>query len=103
VGGPGRGISRATVHRALETLVKLGVITKTCHPGNVIRYDGRTDVHHHLVCMRCDKVIDICDERLDAIEIPDTSAYGFQVEDFRVQFRGVCKKCRGRKDRPART
>ena len=34
-------ISRATVHRNLETLSEMGVITKTCHPGGVARYDAR--------------------------------------------------------------
>jgi Fe2+ or Zn2+ uptake regulation protein len=25
--------------------------------------------------------------------IPDTSAFGFEVNDYRVQLRGICKKC----------
>lgn len=94
VSATSRGISRATVHRTLETLVELGVITKTCHPGKVARYDGRTEIHHHLVCMRCNRVIDIHDEHLDSLKIPDTSAFGFEVDDFRVQLRGTCKECR---------
>jgi Fur family peroxide stress response transcriptional regulator len=89
-----RGISRATVHRTLETFVNLGVITKTCHPGNVARYDARTEIHHHLVCLRCSSVIDIHDEHLDSLRIPDTAAFGFEVADFRVQLRGTCKECR---------
>jgi Fur family peroxide stress response transcriptional regulator len=92
-----RGISRATVHRTLETLTGLGVITKTCHPGNVARYDPRVEIHHHLVCMKCYKVIDIHDEHLDSLRIPDTSAFGFEVTDFRVQLRGTCRECRGKK------
>jgi Fur family peroxide stress response transcriptional regulator len=88
------GISRATVHRTLETLVVLGSITKTCHPGNISRYDARIEIHHHLVCMKCSTVIDIHDEHLDALKIPDTSAFGFEVNDFRVQLRGTCKACR---------
>lgn len=91
-----RGISRATVHRNLELMTVMGVITKTCHPGGVSRYDARIDIHHHLVCLRCNSVMDIDDENLSALEIPDTSAFGFEVEDFRVQLRGVCKRCRER-------
>lgn len=93
----GPGISRATVHRTLEILVDLGVITKTCHPGNVARFDGRIEIHHHLVCMKCNAVIDIHDEHLDSLKIPDTSAFGFEVTDFRVQLRGTCRECRGKK------
>ena len=87
-------VSRATVYRTLESLARIGVITKACHPGKAIRYDSRTETHHHLVCLRCDTVIDIADERLDALPVPDTSSFGFEIRDFRVQLRGVCRRCR---------
>jgi Fur family peroxide stress response transcriptional regulator len=87
-------ISRATVHRNLETLSEMGVITKTCHTGGVTRYDARVDIHHHLICLRCNSVIDIDDENLNTLMIPDTSAFGFEVSDFRVQLRGICRNCR---------
>ena len=92
-------ISRATVYRTLENLARLGLITKACHPGGVVRYDGRTEIHHHLICLRCDAVVDIADARLDAIPIPDTSALGFDIKDFRVQLRGLCRRCRRLEDK----
>ena len=92
------GISRATVYRTLESLCRLGIVAKACHPGSAVRYDGRTDRHHHLVCLRCDAVTDIDDARLDALPIPDTSAFGFEVSDLRVQLRGVCRRCRELED-----
>jgi Fur family peroxide stress response transcriptional regulator len=91
-------ISRATVYRTLESLVDLGVITKACHPGGVVRYDGRLEMHHHLICMRCDAVVDIADPALDALPIPDTSGFGFNVTDFRVQLRGLCRRCQRLED-----
>jgi len=94
------GVSRATVYRALESLARVGVITKACHPGKAVRYDSRTETQHHLVCLRCDEVIDITDERLDALPVPDTSALGFEVSDFRVQLRGTCRRCRELEETP---
>ena len=93
-------ISRATVYRTLESLVRMGAITKACHTGGVVRYDGRTAIHHHLVCLRCDAVVDIADARLDALPVPDTSMFGFEVRDFRVQLRGLCRSCRPKEDSP---
>ena len=87
------GISRTTTYRTLEQLVRLGVIGKACHPGSAARYDNRTDTHHHLVCLECEEMIDISDSRLDRLPIPDTSAFGFTVHDFRVQLRGLCRRC----------
>jgi Fur family peroxide stress response transcriptional regulator len=88
------GVSRATVHRNLDIIAGMGLITKTCHPGNIARYDARIDIHHHLICMRCSSVVDINDKNLDSLKIPDTSAFDFEVTDFRVQLRGVCGNCR---------
>ena len=92
------GISRTTVYRTLETLVRMGIITKAPHPSSVARYDPRLETHHHLICQRCDAVIDITDERLDSLPVPDTSALGFEVLDVRVQLRGMCRRCRERKE-----
>ena len=94
------GVSRATVYRTLETLERAGVITRVCHPGRGVRYDRRTDLHHHLVCLRCGGVRDISDQRLDRIEIPDTSRLGFEVVEHRVQLRGICLACREKEEGP---
>ncbi len=87
------GIARTTVYRTLEHLANMGVITKACHPGRVARYDPRTEIHHHLVCLECNEFLDFEDEALNHLTMPDTSAFGFEVSDFRVQLRGLCKKC----------
>ena len=92
-------VSRATVFRTLESFARLGVITKACHPGISVRYDSRTDLHHHLVCLSCDRVIDISDGRLDTLPVPDTRRFGFVVSDFKVQLRGTCKECREQEDK----
>ncbi len=90
-------ISRTTVYRALEGFARLGLITKACHPGSSTRYDRMTGIHHHLICLHCDAVIDISDAGLDALTVPDTSDFGFEVRDFRVQLRGICSRCRKQK------
>jgi Fe2+ or Zn2+ uptake regulation protein len=92
-------ISRTTVYRNLESLVRLGLITKACHPGRVARYDRRTELHHHLICLQCENVTDISDAGLDALQIPSTSSIGFEVHDFRVQLRGICSQCRAQQEK----
>ena len=88
------GIARTTVYRSLEHLADMGVITKACHPGRVARYDPRLELHHHLVCLRCNEFIDFEHAGLNELTIPDTSGFGFEVNDYRVQLRGICKSCR---------
>jgi len=88
------GIARTTIYRSLEHLTRMGVITKACHPGRVTRFDPRLELHHHLVCLRCNEIIDFEDDELNTLSIPDTSAFGFEVNDYRVQLRGICQSCR---------
>ena len=90
------GVAKPTVYRTLEHLAKLGLITKACHPGRATRFDPRIDVHHHLVCLHCNQFVDFESEALNRLAIPDTSDVGFEVSDFRVQLRGICRSCRER-------
>ena len=92
-------VSRATVFRTLESFARIGLITKACHPGSSVRYDGRTDLHHHLICTACDRVIDFSDKHLDSVPVPDTRRVGFVVSDLQVQLRGTCRECREQEDK----
>lgn len=87
-------LSRATVYRALDTLVELGVVERICHPGRAVRYDPQTEPHHHLVCSACERIIDLYDAALDDLPVPDTAAHGFEVSAVQVQLRGLCADCR---------
>jgi Fur family peroxide stress response transcriptional regulator len=90
------GVSRTTVYRVLETLVRLGLAVKTCTPGSAVRFDPRTERHHHLVCMQCERVIDVQAPSLDALRIPAVRTAGFEISDYSVHFRGTCPECRRR-------
>lgn len=92
-------VSRATVFRTLEGLARLGVISKASHTGSSVRYDGRTDLHHHLICIACDRVIDFSDKHLDSLPLPDTRRLGFVVSDLQVQLRGTCRECRAQEEK----
>jgi Fur family peroxide stress response transcriptional regulator len=91
-------VSRATVFRTLEAFAGMGAITKACHPGSSVRYDGRTDRHHHLVCVRCDRIVDFTDETLDAVPLPDTRRFDFRPLGLQVELRGICRQCREQED-----
>jgi Fur family peroxide stress response transcriptional regulator len=88
------GVSRTTVYRTLETLVRAGLLLRTSHIGPVLRYDTTTRPHHHLVCLKCGRLVDIACDRVDPIVLPDVSDVGFEVRDYSVQIRGVCPDCR---------
>ncbi len=85
-------ISRTTVYRVLETLVRVGIARKVCHPGAAARYEMDTRRHHHLVCLNCEAMVDLEDPSLDDLALPGKDL-GFYIEDYSIQFRGLCSKC----------
>jgi len=88
------GISRTTVYRVLDTLADLGVIRRLQHAGSLARFDGRMRRHHHLVCGKCHKVLDLEDKKLNRISVSHIRAEGFEIEDFSVHLMGICEECR---------
>ncbi len=90
-------VSRTTVYRVLDTFVRLGLVVKTPHLGSAVRFDPRTERHHHLVCTACDRVVDVESKRLDGVSLPDGATHGFEIEDFSVHMRGLCAACRRRR------
>lgn len=100
-------VSRTTVYRVLDTLVRLGLAAKICSPGTGVRFDPKTDRHHHLVCVRCEKVMDFEAPTLNAFPLPDAQRRAFTIHDYSIHFRGLCRECGkrvsgGEPRRPAR-
>lgn len=97
------GISRPTVYRVLDSLVKIGIAKKVSHPGAAARFETRLHRHHHLVCVRCDKVVDFDHPAFDALALPDARTVGFECRDYSIHFQGVCAACAKADRRAPRT
>jgi len=87
------GLSRTTVYRVLDTLVRIGAARKLSHPDAVVRFDPRTERHHHLVCQQCGSLVDLEASAIPAVSIPDTRKAGFTITDYSVSFTGICARC----------
>jgi Fur family peroxide stress response transcriptional regulator len=86
-------ISLATVYKNLEALRKLGFATEVSPLHQTLRYDANTSAHHHLICVRCKKVLDLPLSFVRAQRISSAAAFGFKVLDVQVQFQGLCPEC----------
>jgi Fur family peroxide stress response transcriptional regulator len=86
-------LSRTTVYRVLETLVDTGFARKVHHPDAVVRFDPTVGRHHHLVCERCGRLVDLDDSQVPRVPIPDPGDTGFEVRDYTVSFSGLCSSC----------
>jgi Fur family peroxide stress response transcriptional regulator len=88
------GLSRTTVYRVLDTLVEQGFACRVQHAAGVARFDPVTERHHHLVCDRCGRLVDLADSAVPAVRLPDARGTGFRIDDYTISFRGLCKSCR---------
>ncbi|OHB26082.1 MAG: hypothetical protein A2X84_07580 [Desulfuromonadaceae bacterium GWC2_58_13] len=88
-----KGISRTTVYRVLETLVRIGVVQRIGTEEARARFDADTRRHHHILCMGCGKLSDL--KGIDIGELmPDSAEVaGFRIFNYSVQFTGLCAEC----------
>jgi Fur family transcriptional regulator, peroxide stress response regulator len=99
------GVSRTTVYRVLDTLVRVGVVSRASSPGAASRVDPRTSRHHHLVCQRCERLFDVDEEAVEhRIRPPDVRRRGFAILGYTIYFIGLCAECQkeGTVARPSR-
>lgn len=96
------GVSRATLFRALDLLVELGILERLDLPTGEHAYvECAPAHHHHVVCSRCGRTAEVDDAGLtEAVrEIARTS--GFRIESHRLELFGRCPSCQARQGRDA--
>ncbi|MCK4260707.1 MAG: transcriptional repressor [Halanaerobiales bacterium] len=86
----------ATVYRTLELFCELGILHELNFDNNCRRYelDEGDRHHHHLICLKCRKIIEFNDNALKNFEIHISDQYDFHVIDHRIKFYGYCADCR---------
>lgn len=89
-------LSLATIYKTLEALAALGLASELPTTGNSRRYDGNVDRHHHLVCVRCNRVVDYSHPALDRLA-PPRRLPGFTAHHLSVNIHGLCEACAGRR------
>ncbi|MEZ4239764.1 MAG: transcriptional repressor [Myxococcota bacterium] len=88
-------ISVATVYNTLNELVGMGELREIDGIGRLRRYDPNTvQPHHHLVCVGCDRILDVFPEEDFAGALEPSERHGFEVHRADVLFSGRCPGCR---------
>lgn len=88
-------IGLATVYRTLELLKDEEIINQLDFAEGCARYEYHDQPHHHhLVCMKCGRVVEFSDELLEQVEKAIAKEYGFEIVGHRLKFYGYCSECR---------
>ena len=91
-------ISLATVYKTLKTLRDYGLIQEINVGEDSFRYDLQTTPHSHIICTKCNSIIDYFVENDIVSNIKDkiNNEIDFDVQASQMYFYGVCKNCRAK-------
>jgi Fur family ferric uptake transcriptional regulator len=92
-----RGIrgSKATVYRTLPLLAEAGILSPAIIAGDSKSYEttyGR-EHHDHLICSRCNKVVEFEFEAFEILQREVAGRYGFRLETHHHELVGTCPEC----------
>lgn len=86
-------ISRNTVYQTLQFLVEQGYIAPFGVHQASHRYDGNTDSHHHLICLRCGKISDCELSAMGTADPTSNFANWGRIDSIHTELRGICADC----------
>jgi len=84
-------MSLATVYNTMDTLKEQGMVTELSIDPVKKRFDPNTEPHHHLICTKCKKIVDIFIQF--PLQLSEEEKYGFEIIGNHVDFYGICKDC----------
>jgi len=85
-------MSVATVYNTMETLKNMGMVRELSIDPDKKRFDPETEVHHHLICIRCKRITDI-HGRYD-LDLADDEQGDFDIIGNHIEFYGICPMCK---------
>ena len=84
----------ATIYRVLTQFEESGIVHKLNFENNQAVYELSNVEHHdHLVCVKCNKIIEFQDDVIEQHQLQIANKYGFQLTDHSLYLYGLCKTC----------
>ncbi len=94
----GERVGLATIYRTLDVLVGSGLVRAQDFGEGFKRYEpmAQQSGHEHVICVRCGRVVEFQNERLERMLPIIADEHAFQHQWHRVEIHGVCPDCRRR-------
>ncbi len=88
-------VSRATIFRNLKQLSAQGKLLEIETP-KASRFDGHTEFHQHVVCKKCNALMDVSSAKAKKFAATLPKISGWKVISTSIIYQGLCKKCNKR-------
>ncbi|MGB3954165.1 MAG: Fur family transcriptional regulator [Brooklawnia sp.] len=90
----GESIGLATVYRGLQWLVDAGLVdTIRTQDGEAAYRRCSPAHHHHLICRRCGRAVEVAGEALEAWSQQVAAQHGFREPEHFAEVYGICSTC----------
>jgi len=84
----------ATIYRVLSQFEESGIVQKLNFENNQAVYELCGLEHHdHLVCVKCNKIIEFQDDVIEKHQLQIAKKHGFELTDHSLYLYGLCKNC----------
>ncbi|KRL36992.1 Fur family transcriptional regulator [Liquorilactobacillus uvarum] len=94
VRGNGFSVSLATVYNTLQLLIDNNLIIEiAADSGGHMRYDYFEVPHYHVICVNCNRIVDVFDDEYKKNEKNAQLETGFQVFNSQYEVYGLCPEC----------
>lgn len=87
-------ISLGTIYRTLGVLKETGLLRELDYGSSLSHYDANAENHVHIVCTNCGRIADLELPLGNELEMQAQGATDFAVNDYRLEFYGLCPDCR---------
>ena len=84
----------ATIYRVLSQFEESGIVQKLNFENNQAVYELCGLEHHdHLVCVKCNKIIEFQDDVIEKHQLQIAKKHGFELTDHSLYLYGLCNDC----------
>ena len=90
----GMDVSRSTVYRTVSVLQENGLISEVFRSHGCAHYERATGHHDHLLCVKCGKVMEFREERIEKLQRRVCRQFDFEAVDHQLRITGICRECR---------
>ncbi len=88
-------LDEGLVLNSMELLCRFGFASKIEFDDKETQYEHRhLGLHHdHMVCIKCDSILEFKDEEIERQQFKVANVYGFHMLQHKMEIYGICSKC----------
>ena len=83
-------ISKTTVYNTLRAFIEKEIVMPVIITGTETRFDGKTFCHHHFLCEKCGRIIDL---DIGCPNLKRREISGNIIKELHGYFKGICVEC----------